>query len=90
MESDSEQFQENAHRAYVTNSVLSACHMVEANINELYTEAAEENTRRLSALGQGAIELMAGVWKRGCSKQGQFNHTREVRAGFRLLNSFQF
>ncbi|MEM7282411.1 MAG: hypothetical protein AAF438_12375 [Pseudomonadota bacterium] len=65
MEANLETFNDDAHRGFVMNAVLSACHLIESNINEIYTESAEQNTERLGALGQGAIELMAGVWKRG-------------------------
>ncbi len=90
MESNRDRFDENAHRTYVTNGVLSACHMVEANINELYTEAAEENTQRLSALGQGAIELMAGVWKRGVPSKASLTTLEkyELALDFSIHSSF--
>lgn len=54
-----------AHQSFVLGAISASCNFIEANINEVYTEAAENDLSRLGACGEGAVELLAGVWKRG-------------------------
>jgi len=59
---------DSAHRAYVTNAILSSVSFLEAAINELFQDAADEHYSYISDLGKANMALLAGLWQ---SREGQ-------------------
>jgi len=51
------------HKAYVTGAIVFAAAFLEASINELYLEAVEGNTDRLSGLSDQHIAVLAELWE---------------------------
>jgi len=50
------------HRAYVTNSILSAVAFLEAAINELYQDAFDKHSGYLTTLPQAIRNLLGDFW----------------------------
>jgi hypothetical protein len=68
------------HRAYVTNSVFSAVAFLEAAINELYQDAADNHESYINELDPDCKRLMSDFW--------QFTEERN-RSAFNLLDKCQ-
>ncbi len=51
------------HRAYVTNSIFSAVAFLEAAINELYQDAADDHESYIYALDPDSKRLMSDFWQ---------------------------
>ena len=68
------------HRAYVTNSILSAVAFLEAAINELYQDAADNHESYITKLNADSKQLMSDFW--------QFTEERN-RSAFNLLDKYQ-
>jgi len=68
------------HRAYVTNSVFSAVAFLEAAINELYQDAADNHESYIKELDPDSKRLMSDFW--------QFTEERN-RSAFNLLDKYQ-
>jgi hypothetical protein len=66
------------HRAYVTGSIFSAVSFLEATINELFADAAD-NVEMAQSLDSHTRQLMAKMWRRGIPR----------RAGYSVPEKFQ-
>lgn len=51
------------HRAYVTNTFLSAVAFLEAAINEVFQDAFDEHTTYIGSLGAEVRSVLADFWK---------------------------
>lgn len=51
------------HRAYVTNSILSAVAFLEAAINEIFDDVADGHSGYVDPLTPDCARLLAGLWK---------------------------
>lgn len=68
------------HRAYVTSSIFSAVVFLEAAINELFQDIADEHDSYIDTLDVNSKQLMSDFW--------QFTEQRN-RSAFNLLDKFQ-
>jgi hypothetical protein len=50
------------HRAYVMSAVTESIAFLEAAINEIYQDAADEHASYVGGLDQACLRLMAGLW----------------------------
>jgi hypothetical protein len=55
--------QDIQYRSYVCGSILSTLAGFESAINELYTDAADQNPHNLKGLKQQTVERLARLWK---------------------------
>jgi hypothetical protein len=51
------------HRAYVVSSVISSVAFMEAAINELFQDAADEQSSHLSPLSDQTVKALAELWR---------------------------
>lgn len=57
------------HRAYVTGSIFTAVSFLEATINELFADTADNPDRFIKHLDSKVVALMADIWKHEFSKK---------------------
>ena len=56
------------HRAFVTGCLLSSVSFLEAAVNELYQDAADEHMSYLEPLDPRALSALAGSWNQGADR----------------------
>jgi len=53
------------HQSYVIGAILTASGFLEAYINELFSDAAEDHKEHLRPLGEEVIDVLGRMWRRG-------------------------
>src|SRR6266404_4745300 len=64
------------HRAYVTGCLFSTVSFLEGQINEIFTDAAEDQRDNIHALGD-KIFLLAEMWKLGVPRTASYSILRK-------------
>lgn len=62
---------QSEHRAFVTGCIFSSVSFLEAQINEIFTDAAEDQREHIHHLGD-KIYLFADMWKRGVPRRASY------------------
>jgi hypothetical protein len=60
------------HRAYVTTAIATAVAALEASVNELFSDAADDNSLAISSLGADTISLFAEMWRLGIPRTARY------------------
>src|SRR5258706_1422572 len=63
---------QSEHRAFVTGCIFSSVSFLEAQINELFTDAAEDQREHIHQLGD-KIYLFADMWKLGVPRTASYS-----------------
>jgi len=63
---------QSEHRAFVTGCIFSSASFLEAQINELFTDAAEDQREHIYQLGD-KIYLFADMWKLGVPRTASYS-----------------
>jgi hypothetical protein len=63
---------QSEHRAFVTGCIFSSVSFLEAQINELFTDAAEDQREHIHQLGD-KIYLFAEMWKLGVPRTASYS-----------------
>jgi hypothetical protein len=61
------------HQSYVIGAVWMATGFLEADINELFSDAAEDYKEHLSPLDKDVIDLLGSMWKRGIPRTARYH-----------------
>jgi hypothetical protein len=75
--------------AYATSTVFLCVSFLEAGINELFCDAAD-NPKRLNLLGEKKINLLANMWKMDIPRTASYSITEKYQIALSLLEKPQF
>lgn len=62
-----------AHQAYVTGAIFSSVAYLEANINELYSDAADSQSTLIKAIPTSLVKTLKMLWDRGIPRTARYS-----------------
>jgi hypothetical protein len=78
------------HRAYVTGCILSAGSFLEAGINEIFADAADDKREHIHQMGEEAILLIAHLRRLGVAKTASYPILQKYQIALVLAKKQQF
>ena len=73
------------HRAFCVNAIFSAVSFLEASINELFMDAADNRNGAIKDLADHEVEALAGMWKLNIPRTASFSIIEKYQIALTLL-----
>jgi hypothetical protein len=77
------------HRAYVTGAILSAVSFLEAEINEIFADSADDQREHIHQLGD-VIFLLSRMWSLGVPKTASYSILDKYQIALALADKQEF
>lgn len=72
------------HRAYVTGAIFATVAFLEAFINEVFSDAADEHERDFGSLPPGIVKSLGDIWKTDMRKFSRYSILKKYETALEL------
>jgi hypothetical protein len=78
------------HRSFVVSVIMSSVSFLEATINELFMDSAENPNGNIKDLNKSSVKLFAKMWKKGIPRTASYSIIEKYQIALTLANKKEF